>query len=151
MTNVVEIEDNSIDTKWNYSTFFITINTNRSENSLEQQFRKVLKEDLLPNIFHYLKWIDHNKKGELKDHIRDDWSASFKIEYGPKYRKLHTHILAKFCHTTMIRIDMAKIKSKVQDELGLSGIKVDVKVIDSQFERINDYLRKNPYKFKLDR
>ena len=54
MTNVVEIEDNSIDTKfWNYSTFFITINTNRTcnDDTLEQQFRKVLKEDLLPNIF----------------------------------------------------------------------------------------------------
>ena len=149
MSHVVEIEDSSLDSKWNYSTFFITINTNRTppDDTLENQFRKVLKEDLLPNIFDYLKWIDHNKKGELKDHIRDDWSASFKIEYGPKYRKLHTHIMVRIPHKTYIRIDVAKIKSKVQDELGLTGIKVDVKVIDSQYERINDYLRKNPYKF----
>ena len=95
-TNIVEIDDDITGrTKWRYSVFFLTVNTNRSDKALEPKFRDILKNDLLPNIIDFLKWTDANKSrmGELKDHIRPDTQISFKIEYGEKLKRLHTHIL----------------------------------------------------------
>ena len=138
---------NSVQTneKLKSSNFYLTINTNQSykinpdglENDTEV-FEDVIK-DVLANFNDYVTlpagvmWDD--------DNIRDV-DIDYVIEKGLNKGFLHSHILIKIKHTTNVKLDFKKIKSKICTDLGLKNIYLKNYVSKNNDQNILQYIQK---------
>lgn len=121
------------------STFFITINTNQTEESLLPRLKDVYSR-IYSNLLEFIKWKGRN--GEEPDKI-DKIDGEAHCEIGPKYGFVHLHAMVSVRHRTMIQLDAQKIGRCVRDHLELGGVHCHVQFVKDPSMSILAYMRKN--------
>lgn len=119
---------------WKYSTFFITINTNRRDYDKEK-LRKALGiifgED---DMFYKLIEGDTSK-------IDKEWSTvQISAEKGPKMEFVHSHVLVKLRHNTKVHFKIELLRKVLVKELGLENVHIDVQGMGNSDKQLEDYI-----------
>ena len=136
-TNKNEVKEKS-------SQFFLTINTNQSykdgdtniENDTEV-FTEII-ENFLNNIGSFVKI----PAGKTFDDDVKDVDVQYIIERGNKKGQIHCHAFVKFKHTTDVKLDFAKIKTTIADDLGLNNIYFNSKMVHNNSKSVLEYIDK---------
>ena len=127
------------------SNFYLTINSNQSyklkpdglENDTEV-FEDVIK-DVLANLNDY---VTLPNGVEWDDNTIRDVNIDYVIEKGSNKGFLHSHILIKIKHTTNVKLDFKKIKTKIFTDLGLKNIYMKNYVSKNNDQNILQYINK---------
>jgi hypothetical protein len=118
--------------KLKYSHWFITLSTNQrykeddpNKESDSEIFEEVI-QDILQNVPKYVKMPE----GETwsKEKI-EEVDCDFTIEWGSTTNALHCHALVKIKHRSRLQLDYASIKEKVKEELGVSNVYMQTKLV----------------------
>lgn len=106
------------------SNWLLTINSQQryDEDDPEKDEDAEVFEDsvneILKDLPHYVNVTEEGHSWS-KDHI-EDVSADYVVEWGPKTRCLHAHVLVKIKHRTKIRLDYEAIRKKIERDLGVT-------------------------------
>lgn len=138
MPRIVKGSGKGKEKEWKYSTFFLTINTNRQDYD-RQKLREVLDrlygdDDMFYSLI----------AGEGLDTIDRDYTiVEFAIEVGKVGGKIHSHALIMMRHKGRIRLNIQLLRTVLKKALGLSDLHIDVKASGDTIRRLADYIRKD--------
>jgi hypothetical protein len=132
---VIVKEDND-DEKLHHSAYLLTINTNKSVDSMNNPFVTDFKTQIKNILRNFPDYIVTNPGHQPDDSMIVRVKPFFEI--GSKYHRLHCHVDTIIEHNSNIRIDVAKLSDSF-------GYKIDVKFVkgSNDRDRILRYLRKN--------
>lgn len=128
----------AIGTKWKYSTFFITINTNQKD------FDREKLKSVLTQIYGNDTMFYALMKGDMAKVDKDWTSVSFGIEVGDKTGFVHSHSLIKLRHHTKLSFNLDLLKKVLMKELKLDGIYVNVQSSGNSEMNLSQYINKDP-------
>lgn len=123
--------------RWKYSTFFITINTNRTDYDAEK-LKKALGQ-ILSNDDLFYKLLKGNTDLIDKEYA----TAQYAVEVGTKTHNVHAHILIKLRHNTKVQFNSALLHKVLEQKLGVVGVYVDVKGFGQSDKTIQEYIFKD--------
>ena len=91
------------------STWYLTVNSNQTAETLDPQYFKTKVHELLgTNVLDYITYL----KGSRKDIIKVlEWS---KPEIGTVRQYIHAHILIQIHHKAKIHLDYKKIRADLE-------------------------------------
>jgi hypothetical protein len=143
---VQNMEKKEKNVKPKVSNFLLTINTNQQYKPEDEHlsddievFEKSIV-NILENIQNYVNLPDGVT---WDDQTIKDIDIDYTIEKGMKRGQLHIHILFKFVHFTRIQLNYAKIKEKINTDLGLENVYMYNRLVkNSGQQNILAYLEK---------
>ena len=126
-----------------HSSWFATVNTNRTDTALEQPL-----EDAMQEWFDQLKdrFITY-RNGTTKAQIIDI-SGDLGIEVGPRDHKVHAHCLIRVTHRANIRLNYKASGASISERLGFINSVyfhcdlIDEKQADNELRHILSYIEK---------
>lgn len=134
MPRIVERENKPKGTRSSYSTFFITINTNRKDYDkakLKSAIGQIFGRD---DIFYALI------KGDTSRIDKDYSTVQFSAEAGPKTGFVHSHVLIKLKHNTKTHFNIELLRKILIKELGLTDVHIDVKALGASDKVLEEYI-----------
>jgi hypothetical protein len=128
------------------TNFLLTMNLNQSYKPDDPNLQNDIEifdgviQDILNNLDQYINLPDGT---QWNDDIIKDVKCDYVIERGLKFGFLHTHIMISIEHFTNVKLDYAKVKDKVKNELGLINFHLNNKIIKNNGNvNILEYLDK---------
>lgn len=121
----------------NQSNFFVTLNSNVTEEYISQERMEEIVSDIFGNTMNYIRYLSPN--ASLSKVL--DIDVDGVIEVGPKYHRVHAHIMVKIKHTTKLQLDLSKIRDRL-DQLGLIGNNLQVRHVQDNIISVQDYIDK---------
>lgn len=128
--------------KQKLSTFYITLNTNRTVDIVSVEQLKTAWKSYYQNIEEFLKFRSGSLQTELPK-IKSIKSQAA-CEVGKSFSRVHIHALIKIEHTSNIQLNVDKSREFFENSLGIDGIHIHVKYVKDELFNIKKYLGKNP-------
>src|ERR1700677_4872483 len=126
--------------KWNYSTFFLTINTNQqayATSKLKKRLTELFEND---DDFYLLFKNRPGTEGGVESIDREDAKIQMAIEVGPKSKKVHAHVLIRVRHHGNIQFDKAFTDDVIKKLLGVDGIYINIKGSGASILTLEEYI-----------
>jgi hypothetical protein len=143
-TNLIDIKGKVTKDKMSYSNFFITLNTNKDEQSASSTYKQNF-DTAVKYVFdkHHIKkyLIDVNHPGSLSYKYVKSITAEYALEVGSSLHRLHCHALVSVSHKTRMKLNLDKVRQLFKAVLG-DTIHLDVKVSGGGVKSIQDYITK---------
>lgn len=136
--------DKPDDKGYKQSTFFVTLNTNQADLSVDLLLEKwTYYYNHLPEFLNYRRAYDKltvlEEMGKILD-VEGEVSA----EIGSKFGRVHLHAIIKIKHNTNLSIDFKRCREYFKSELKVPDIHLHVDFIRSNEMTLKHYLLKNP-------
>jgi hypothetical protein len=139
MPRITREVDSGTNTKWRYSTFFITINTN------QPSFDTALLESVINRVFGDDEKFYHLLDGSVSTIDRAYSNIDYTIERGSGPNgKIHSHILINLRHHTVLRMRIPELREVLCRALKLENVHIDVQASGNPQASLLDYIRKAP-------
>ena len=143
---VQNMEKKEKNVKPKVSNFLLTINTNQQYKPEDEHLSDDIElfEKSIVNILENIQDYVNLPDGVIwDDQTIKDVEVDYTIEKGMKLGQLHVHILFKFVHFTRIQLNYAKIKEKINTDLGLENVYMYNRLVrNSGQQNILAYLEK---------
>ena len=115
------------------TNFLLTINLNQAyKDPNDPNFQNDVEvfDSVINNVLNNLDQYINLPSGHIwNDDLIKDVNVDYVIEKGTLKHNLHTHILISVEHFTNIKLDYAKIKNKIKEELGLPNFYIHNRII----------------------
>lgn len=134
MPRVIEPKQKDKGPRSSYSTYFITINTNRKDYDKEKLRNALTQIFGRDDIFYALI------KGDTSKIDKDYSTVQFSAEAGPKTGYIHSHVLIKLKHTTKTHFNVDLLRKILIKELGLTDVHIDIKGFGASDKVLEQYI-----------
>ncbi len=134
MPRVIENKKKEKGPRSSYSTYFITINTNRKD------FDKDKPRSAIQQIFGNDEIFYALIKGDTSRIDKEYSTVQFSAEAGPKTGYIHSHVLIKLKHTTKTHFNIELLRRILIKELGLTDVHIDVKAFGASDKVLEEYI-----------
>ena len=143
--NPLRVIDNQYAGKIKKSKLLVTINTNKTTKFIDKdKFNECIKDTFSNN--------DNMKKiikikipsHDHSDKFVGDTYVIYATEIGPKFHRVHSHVLLDITHKTNLHVDIPMLKQLIKltcPEID-GDFKVDIRVIKDDTASVINYLRK---------
>jgi hypothetical protein len=133
---------------WKYSTFFVTINPNKTEFD-SQRLRSMMDKLFSDDDMFYGLFKSQNKNSlDPNDEASIDKSfttVEYTIEKGPKLKRAHVHFQAKLRHRTHLHFNtqvLTLLMNKALDIPQGENVYVKIKASGNSDKTLKDYMTK---------
>jgi hypothetical protein len=130
--------------KWDYSTFFVTLNTNQQNYSVTKLRKKLSELFESDDDFYMLFKNRPGTEGGVETVDRDNAKVEMVIEVGAKTKKVHAHVLIRLRHHGRIMWDKPFADEVIQKHLGLDGMYINFKASGASISTLEEYMAKSP-------
>lgn len=123
---------------WKYSSFFVTVNTNRTPEEIAPYKLDEVMDYIIDNedVFYTLiKGYDDTIDKTFAE-------VEYTVEVGGKYHRLHTHFFVKMRHRGRISINIDRLRNIFEKKLNIVGIKIHIKGMGASGLTLKQYMDK---------
>lgn len=134
MPRTSQVDPNLNTTRFKYSTFFITVNTN------QRDFNPDTLRSAIDQIFSNDDMFNSLLTGDTSTIDVSYSTVHFSVSAGPKHGFIHAHILVKIRHHSFIKFNLPLLRKVLATNLHLPNIHLDLKGFGESSMTVLNYI-----------